>query len=138
MTHTTNPNLKLVGRAAAVLLVIGCLATLAGSAFASSSKSTQFSVNTKVNAGVLAHGRTVNAHVKVTNPEPQVEDWWSASSISKVVGNGVNGKYQMPYLSDGFHCTPIVSAVATNFTCTLIGADVPTIVKVTFAATYKA
>jgi hypothetical protein len=134
----SHPTPKLAGAVTALFLVLGCVAALAGSAFASSGQSTQFSVNTKVNAGVLARGRTVNAHVKVTNPEPVVKSWWSQSSISKVVRYGVNGKYQMPYRSNGFSCTPVVRAATTSFTCKLVGADVPTIVKVTFAAAYKA
>jgi hypothetical protein len=138
MNHSIHLTGKLLGAVAALVLVLGCLAVLAGSALASSSKSTHFSVNTKVNAGVLEHGRIVNAHVKVTNPEPQVKNWWSPSSISALVRYGVDGKYQMPYRSNGFGCSPVVRAPATNFTCTLIGADVPTIVKVTFAAAYKA
>jgi hypothetical protein len=138
MTNSIHPNRKLVGSVAALVLVLAVLAVLAGSAFASSNKSTQFSVNTKVNAGVLVQGRIVNAHVKVTNPEPQVKSWWSQSSISSVVRYGVNGKYQMPYRSNGFSCSPVVRDAATSFTCTLIGADVPTIVKVTFAAPYRA
>jgi hypothetical protein len=135
---TIHPTHKLIATVAAALVVLGCLAALAGSAFGATSKATQFSIATKVNANVLAQGRTVKAHVKVTNPEPQVKDWWSTSSISKVIRAGVNGKYQMPYQSNGFRCSPVVRIAATNFTCTLIGGDVPTIVKVTFAAAYKA
>ena len=117
--------------------VAAAVVMVAGSALASTAKPTQFSLNTKVNPGVLAQGRMVTSHVKVTNPEQKVKSWWSASAISTVVRHGVNGKYQMPYRSNGFRCTPVVQGKTTRFTCILVGADVPTTVKLTFTINYK-
>jgi hypothetical protein len=41
------------------------------------------------------------------------------------------------YSSEGFRCTPVVRGETTSFTCKLRGADVPTVVRLTFAVVYR-
>ena len=85
----------------------------------------------------LAHGRTVTATATVTSPDPKVKSWWSNQAVSTVVRKGVNGGYQRPYVSEGYRCSTVVSGSLTSFTCKLMGADVPTAVRLTFAVTYR-
>jgi hypothetical protein len=87
----------------------------------------------RVNDGVLAKGRTVQAKVVVRNPESSVEDWWSKATIAKVVRKGVNGGYE---ISQGYRCTPSVNGQTASFTCKLRGGDVTTAIKLTFNARY--
>jgi hypothetical protein len=90
----------------------------------------------RVKPGVLAGGRTVRAKAVVKNPVADVRAWWSRRTIARVVRKGVNGRYEMPYASQGFQCTPSVAGQTAKFTCTLRGADVPTTVKLRFKARY--
>jgi hypothetical protein len=94
-----------------------------------------------VNDGILTNGQnTVTANVKVTNPETSVRDFWSRTSVQKLVRAGVNNEVQKPYNSEGFRCVPTLdgsmNASTARFTCKLQGADVPTTVTVTFTAPY--
>jgi hypothetical protein len=90
-----------------------------------------------VQPGVLAKGNTIQAKAVVRNPESSVSDWWSKGTIAKVVRKGVNGKYEMPYTSQGYRCTPSVNGQTADFTCKLRGGDVATTIKLTFSARYK-
>ncbi|RKQ93015.1 hypothetical protein C8N24_2874 [Solirubrobacter pauli] len=94
-----------------------------------------------VKPGTLANGQdTVTANVKVTNPENSVRRFWSRSTIQSMVREGIDNGYEMPYMSQGFRCTPVLdgsmNASTAHFTCKLQGADVPTGVTVTFTAPY--
>lgn len=50
----------------------------------------------------------------------------------------INGGYDRPHNSLGFHCAPALQmtrrATIAHFTCKLQGADVPTSVRLTFRA----
>ncbi len=92
--------------------------------------------------GVLAGGgHHVRAKVVVTNPDPAVGNWYSRSTIRKVVRKAANNGIQKPYRSQGYRCVPVLegsmNASTAHFTCRLRGADVPTTVKLTFAIPFK-
>jgi PKD repeat protein len=96
-----------------------------------------------VNKGVLASGgRTVKAKAVVTNPQRNVSDWYSRSTIQKVVRKAANQGIERPFDYQGYRCTPVLSggakAPVAHFTCKLNGGDVPTTVKLTFAIPFKA
>ncbi len=121
---------------AAVVLCACCAVTPALSA-AATVKPIKRSYTVTVRKGALAHGNTVMARVKVLNPEMKVSGWWSRRTVARVVRKGVNNGYQMPYASEGYRCTPTVKAKQTRFTCRLRGADVPTMVTLTYAVRYR-
>ena len=89
-----------------------------------------------VNAGVLAKGDTVKAQAVISNPQSSVKNWYSTAAIAKVVRKGINGKFEMPYRSQGFRVTPAVNGNTVTFTGKLRGGDVPTAVTLTFRARY--
>ncbi len=129
--------------AAALVAAIGAAAVpaTASAATAATTTTQTHTYHVSVNPGVLAAGQnTVTANVKVTNPVKSVRDFWSRSTIQRVVRQGVDNGYQMPYNSQGFRCVPVMNgsmnASTENFTCKLRGADVPTTVTLTFAAPY--
>jgi hypothetical protein len=70
-----------------------------------------------------------------------VRNWYSRSTIQKVVRKGVNNEYQKPYNSQGYRCVPVLNgsmnASTAKFTCKLQGADVPTTVKLTFTVPFQ-
>lgn len=94
------------------------------------------SYNVTVRQGVLASGNVVHAKATIVNGAAQQSDWWSKSTITKVVRTGVNRGYGKPYISQGFRCVPVVQAWIGKFTCKLTGADVPTTVNLTFKAVW--
>jgi hypothetical protein len=119
-----------------LVLAAVCGAALPSASFAQSSQV----INTykvQVTKGILANGNTVKATAVVANGAAQQSDWWSQSTISKVVKTGVNRGYGKPYVSQGYRCTPVVQAWNARFTCKLTGADVPTTIKLTFAASWR-
>ena len=93
-----------------------------------------------VNPTVLVAGNQIGVKVLVTQPESTVSQWWSASTVAKVVRAGINNGLEQPYQSQGYRCTPKVvqrpDTTVTSFTCILRGADVPTTAKLYFTALY--
>ena len=133
---------KVAAAALAATIAAGAAVPVAQAATTTTTTTTRTSVyHVAVNDGILAGGGDV-VRVKsvVTNPEPSVRDWYSRSTIQKVVRKGVNNQYQKPYNSQGYRCVPVLdgsmSASTARFTCTLRGADVPTTVKVTFTVPF--
>ena len=125
---------------AAIVASLGAVA-IPATANAATTTTQNHTYHISVNPGILAGGQnTVTARVKVTNPENSVRDFWSRSTVQQVVRQGVNNGYQMPYMSQGFRCTPTLdgsmNASTARFTCKLQGADVPTTVTLTFTAPY--
>ena len=45
--------------------------------------------------------------------------------------------YGKPEVSQGYRCIPSIQAWVGTFTCELTGADVPTTIKLTFAADWR-
>ena len=129
---------------AAVAAVVASLGAVAIPATAGAATTTPMQTHTyriSVDPGVLAGGQsTITANVRVANPENSVRRFWSRSTVQQVVRQGVNNGYQMPYMSQGFRCTPTLdgsmNASTARFTCKLRGADVPTTVTLTFTAPY--
>jgi len=84
---------------------------------------------------------SVVAKVLVMNPQSNVSDWWSRSTVTSVVRKGVNNGYQEPHSSQGYRCVPVLdgsmNASTARFTCRLRGADVPTSGRITFTAPYE-
>jgi dihydroxyacid dehydratase/phosphogluconate dehydratase len=116
------------------------LASVCGAALPASSMASSQVINTynvKVAKGILDKGSTVKAKATIVNGAAQQSDWWSQGTIATVVRAGVNKGYGKPYTSQGFRCTPVVSAWNANFTCKLAGADVPTTIKLTFSASWR-
>jgi hypothetical protein len=130
--------MRTVTRTAAVGLAIASIgsAVVPAAGVAASQPTLKTGYTVTVKQGALAHGNTVRAKVRVTNPQKDVRDWWSRATVSKVVRKGVNGGYQMPYRAQGYSCNPIVRGGTTSFFCRLQGADVPTKVLVRFKANY--
>jgi hypothetical protein len=118
------------------LVLAAASPAVASAAPAASQSKLVRSYDVGVQSGVLAKGNTIHAKAVVRNPESSVSDWWSQATIAKVVRKGVNGRYEMPYTSQGFRCTPTVTGQMANFTCKLRGGDVATTIKLTFAARY--
>jgi hypothetical protein len=118
-----------------LILSAALLASMAAAALAA--KPIQKSYAVQVKPLALASGNTVKANVIVTAPEAKVRSWWSAKTVSAVVRKGVNGGYQSPYRAEGYRCTPVVRGEKTSFTCKLMGADVPTTVRLTFTVVYR-
>lgn len=129
------PRNRALGRAAAVVAVAAV--AMPGAAMAATPKQTSFNYNVPVKAMVLAKGRTVAVTGKVTSPQNNVKNWWSANAIKSTVQKGVNVAYQRPYNANGFRCTPVIKGERTNFTCSLKGADVPTIVNFKYSIVYR-
>ncbi len=100
-------------------------------------KRTTFKYNVPVNRMALAQGSSVTANGTVTWPQSNVSDWWSASTIKRVVQTGVNNGRQSPYAKDGFRCVPTINGEKTNFVCKLQGADVPTTVTLRYSLIYR-
>ena len=100
------------------------------------------SYNVTVNRGVLAGGgNTVRAKVVVTNPQKSVSNWYSRTTIQKVVRTAANQGIERPFTYQGYRCVPVLdgsmNASTAHFTCKLRGADVPTTVKLTFTIAFK-
>jgi len=127
-----------LGRKAAALGLVGAsVALMPVAAMASVPSSIHRTQNVNVKAMALAKGHTVKTQVDVQSPEGRVSQWWSQSTVAKVIQKGVNGGYQSPYQSQGFSCRPVVKGQTTSFTCKLRGADVPTIVTLKFNVVYR-
>jgi hypothetical protein len=131
--------------AAALIAAIGAGAAVpAAQAATTTTTTTRTSVyHVRVNDGILAGGgNVVRAKVVVRNPQSSVRDWYSRSTVQKVVRKGVNNRIQEPYRSHGYRCVPILdgsmNASTARFTCKLRGADVPTAVTITYTAAFKA
>jgi hypothetical protein len=122
--------------ASGLVLAAVCGAALPATSFAHSSQVTN-TYKVQVAKGILDNGNSVKATAVIANGAAQQSDWWSQSTISKVVKTGVNRGYGKPYISQGYRCTPVVSAWNAKFTCKLTGADVPTTIKLTFAASWR-
>jgi hypothetical protein len=95
-----------------------------------------------VDRGVLAGGgHHVRAKVVVTNPQANVSDWYSRSTVRTVVRKAANRGIQKPFRSQGYRCVPVLegsmNATTARYTCTLRGADVPTTVELTFTIRFK-
>ncbi len=119
------------------LLTLGAALLASMPAGALAAKSIRKSYAVQVKPMALAKGNTVKVNVIVTAPEAKVRSWWSANTVSAVARKGVNGGYQRPYLAEGYRCTPVVRGEKTSFTCKLVGADVPTTVRLTFTVVYR-
>ncbi len=124
-----------IGAATLVALVAIVAMIVPAAALASAPQTFEYPVTVKPLA--LAQGKTVQAKVVVTAPEPTVKNWWNQTTVSKVVRKGVNGGYQRPYQAEGYRCTATVKGEKTSFACTLKGADVPTKVRLTFSVIYR-
>ncbi len=119
--------------APALVLAAVCGAAVLPAASQASSKVVN-TYNVTVKKGVLDNGSTVKAKAVITNGAAQQSTWWSQGTINQVVRTGVNRGYGKPYVSQGYRCTPVVQAWNARFTCKLMGADVPTTINLTFAA----
>jgi hypothetical protein len=127
----------------AIVAAIGAGAVLPAAGQAATTTTTRTSAyDISVDPGVLAGGgHTVRAKVVVTDPDRSVRDWYSRTTVEKVVRKAVNGQIQQPYRSQGYRCVPVLdgsmNASTARFTCKLRGADVPTTVRLTFTAAFK-
>jgi hypothetical protein len=119
----------------AIALMGACLAVVPAGAFAA--KPIQKEYKVKVNPMALAKGNTVQAKAIITAPEAKVQSWWNQKTVAAVVRKGVNRGYQSPYSSEGYRCTPIIRGEKTTFNCKLMGADVPTTVRLSFTVVYR-
>ena len=135
--------MSITKRVASVALIgaLGVAAVPAAANAAQTPATQSYTYNISVNKGILTNGQNVvKANVKVTNPQKNVRDFWSRSTVQQVVREGINNQYQKPYMSEGFRCTPTLdgsmNASTAKFTCKLQGADVPTTVQLTFTAPY--
>jgi hypothetical protein len=124
-------------RSGAIMLALvgACVAWLPATALAAKPLALTYTVTVKTLA--LARGNTVKVKGTVTSPEAKVKGWWSQKTVAAVVRKGVNGGRQTPYTSEGFRCKVVVRGELTSYSCTLIGADVPTIVRLNFAITFR-
>lgn len=133
---------KAVATALVAAIGAGAAVPAAQAATTTTTKTRTSIYHIRVNDGILAGGGDV-VRVKsvVTNPEQSVRDWYSRSTIQKVVRKGVNNRYQKPYNSQGYRCVPVLNgsmnASTAKFTCKLQGADVPTTVKLTFTVPFQ-
>lgn len=133
-THTRRPSWRRAGAIGLALAGV-CLAALPGAAFAAKPLTVSYKVTVKPLA--LARGNTVKVKATVTSPEAKVKSWWSQKTVAAVVRKGVNGGYQRPYSSEGYRCKVVVRGELTSYTCTLTGADVPTVIRLNFAVTFR-
>jgi hypothetical protein len=122
--------------AAAFALAAICVVALPALGQAASSKVTN-TYNVKVANGILANGNVVKATAVISNGAAQQQSWWNQQTIASVVRSGVNRGYGKSYISEGYRCTPVVQAWIGNFSCEFTGADVPTTIKLTFAADWR-
>jgi hypothetical protein len=129
------PRGRVLGRTAAVLAI--ATAALPGVALAAAPKQSTFKYNVPVKRMALANGSTVAVNGKVTSPQANVKNWWSANTIKSTVQKGVNNGRQIPYTANGFRCVPVIKGARTNFACSLRGADVPTIVNFRYSIIYR-
>ena len=129
------PRGRFVGRSAAVLAVAAV--ALPATAMAATPQQSTFKYNVPVKRMVLASGSHVAVNGKVTSPQANVKEWWSANTIKSTVQKGVNNARQMPYTANGFRCVPVIKGARTNFACSLRGADVPTIVNFRYSIIYR-
>jgi len=133
---------KAVATALVAAIGAGAAVPAAQAATTTTTKTRTSTYHIRVNDGILAGGGDV-VRVKsvVTNPEQSVRNWYSRSTIQKVVRKGVNNEYQKPYNSQGYRCVPVLNgsmnASTAKFTCKLQGADVPTTVKLTFTVPFQ-
>ena len=134
-----NTVLQLPSRRLAIgaLIVIAavCMVLLPATGHATAGVTNTYRV--KVSKGILASGDTVTARAVITNGAVQQSNWWSQKTIASVVRTGVDRGYAKPYISQGYRCKAIAKAWIGTFNCTLTGADVPTVVKLTFHATWR-
>ena len=124
-------------RGAIVLGASGAGVALVSGAALAANTSINRTYQVKVKPMAIAKGSTVKATVHVANPETKVNGWWSQKTVTKVVQKGVNGGFQSPYQTQGFACKPVVKGQNTKFTCTLKGADVPTVVTIRFNVVFR-
>jgi hypothetical protein len=130
----TTTNLKRVAAATLAIASLSAAALPASSLAAGNTKVFNYPVTVK--KGVLASGQKVSTRTVVTDPVSSVSDWWASHTISTVVRTGVNGRYQMPYTSLGYRCTPNVGMMTTSFVCKLQGGDVETNIRLTFTVQF--
>jgi hypothetical protein len=129
--------------ATALVAAIGAGAAVPAAQAATTTSTTRTSTyHVRVNDGILATGgNVVRVKAVVKNPEQSVRNWYSRSTIQRVVRKGVNGEYEKPYTSQGYRCVPVLNgsmqSSTAKFTCKLRGADVPTTVKLTFTVPFK-
>ena len=100
---------KVAAAALAATIAAGAAVPVAQAATTTTTTTRTSVYHVAVNDGILAGGGDV-VRVKsvVTNPEPSVRDWYSRSTIQKVVRKGVNNQYQKPYNSQGYRCVPVL------------------------------
>ena len=134
MLHLNSRRTVAATMAAMSVAAIG--APMAANAATSTSSVKTYNYPVTVNKGVLASGTKVSTRTVVTNGQASVSDWYSGKAIASVVHTAINGKYQMPFSSQGYQCTPAVNGATTSFVCKLRGGDVATTVRLTFAAKY--
>ena len=133
---------KAVATALVAAIGAGAAVPAAQAATTTTTKTRTSIYHIRVNDGILAGGGDV-VRVKsvVTNPEQSVRNWYSRSTIQKVVRKGVHHQIQAPYNSQGYRCVPVLngsmSASTAKFTCQLRGGDVPTTVKVTYTVPFQ-
>jgi hypothetical protein len=120
---------------AAIALAGACLAVVPAGALAAKPINTEYKV--KVQPMALAKGNTVQVKAVITAPEAKLQSWWSQKSVAAVVRKGVNGGYQRPYTSEGYRCTAVIRGEKTTFNCKLMGADVPTTIRLSFTVVYR-
>jgi len=136
-TPAIRPARRRRGLARLSAVLVAALVALACASAALAAKPETFEYPVTVKPLALAKGKTVQAKVVVTAPEAKVKQWWSRSTVTKVVRKGVNGGYQSPYQAEGYNCKPTVKGEKTSFVCTLKGADVPTSIRLTFAVVFR-
>jgi hypothetical protein len=137
--NTKSRSIRLPGRALGRSVAVLAIAAVAlpGAALAATPKQHTFNYKVPVKSMVLANGSTVAVSGKVTAPQMNVKNWWSANTIKSTVQKGVNNARQMPYSANGFRCTPVIKGEHTNFKCSLKGADVPTTVNFRYSIVYR-
>ena len=133
---------KAVATALVAAIGAGAAVPAAQAATTTTTKTRTSTYHIRVNDGILAGGGdVVKVKAVVKSPEQSVRDWYSRSTIQKVVRKGVNNEYQKPYNSQGYRCVPVLNgsmnASTAKFTCKLQGADVPTTVKLTFTVPFQ-
>jgi hypothetical protein len=139
---TANKRSNLRTRCIGALALMGaCLAVVPAGALAAKPASTVKPINKEYKVSVkptaLAKGNTVQVKATITAPEAKVQSWWSQKTVAAVVRKGVNGGYQSPYASEGYRCTPVIRGEKTTFNCKLMGADVPTTIRLNFTVVYR-
>ena len=133
---TTTKRISMRARCLGAVALMGtCLAVVPAGALAAKPIHKEYKV--KVHPMALAKGNTVQVKATITAPEAKVQSWWSQKTIATVVRKGVNGGYQSPYSSEGYRCTPTIRGEKTTFNCKLMGADVPTTIRLSFTVVYR-